>query len=164
MSLIKTATNSPMRCGEPPAWTTASFSRRLIPGPVLRVEATCAIPSTASTYLLDSVAMPDRREIKFNKVLSAARIDNTLPCDVPLLVALDGSSLSGTTAFADGSSGQVFVDSDEEGELLVGSGAVAAGAFEVEVALPPVPPGPNLTATVTSPDGDTSPFSLPLTY
>ena len=46
---------------------------------------------------------------------------------------------------------EVFVDPDDEGAVLVGSGTASAGTFAIPVLLPDPLPGNNLTVTVTSP-------------
>jgi len=81
-----------------------------------------------------------------------------------VLTGYDGTNVTGTTTFADGSVVETFVDAASQGELFVGSGIVAAGVFSVPVQILVAPPGNNFTATVTSPSGDTSPFSSALDF
>jgi len=84
--------------------------------------------------------------------------------NLPVITGYSASVVSGTTDLEDGSQVEVFVDAEDEGELLVGSGIVSAGTFSVAVTIPGAPPGNNLTVTVTSPVDGTSPFSAPWTF
>jgi hypothetical protein len=76
----------------------------------------------------------------------------------PVLVSVSATSVSGTACPA--CEVEVFSDAGSQGRYFEASGnANAQGAFSIALSAPPR--GPNVTATATDPDGNTSPFTAP---
>ena len=74
----------------------------------------------------------------------------------PVLLSVSATSVSGTACPA--CEVEVFSDAGSQGRYFEASGiANAQGAFSIALSAPPR--GPNVTATATDPDGNTSPFS-----
>lgn len=63
----------------------------------------------------------------------------------------------GSSTAAEGSVVEVFRDRGDQGEQIIGRANIASGKWQVEGDLLP---DDNVTATVTDPDGNTSPFAL----
>ena len=86
--------------------------------------------------------------------------NNGIPA--PQLLELQGENILGSSPAPDGSMVEVFTDPGDEGQTFVGAGEVVSGHFRVPISADPLAAGFlfNLTATVTDPDGNTSPFGL----
>lgn len=74
-----------------------------------------------------------------------------------------GRTISGTvpSTVPVGSTIEFFADTTTQGKVFLGVAPVRPSYQFVTGALPPLPPGMNLTATVTDPDGNTSMFAQP---
>jgi hypothetical protein len=84
--------------------------------------------------------------------------DATACLAVPVLLSVSTTSVSGTACPA--CEVEVFSDAGSQGRYFEASGiANAQGAFSIALSTPPR--GPNVTATATDPDGNTSQFSNP---
>lgn len=80
----------------------------------------------------------------------------------PRLTEIQSDAVAGTTDAPDDSIVELFQDATDEGEIHLGTTTVANGRFRVPVTVDPLQAGFlfNLTATVTDPGGNTSPFGL----
>ena len=82
----------------------------------------------------------------------------------PVLTMFDGGMLEGKVRAPDGSRIEIFQDIADEGKQSIAMAMASGGMFRAELPVDPAQVGMvyRITATVTDPDGNTSPFSQPL--
>jgi len=101
-----------------------------------------------------------RNTISSNESLGIAYEPNEDAVVVPpVITAVDRNYVRGTCVAPDGSVVEIFCGPDNEGEIYLGSAALANGSFVFEGQ---IPRSRYVTATVTDLDGNTSAFSLPV--
>lgn len=140
---------------------TGAASQNLVADNTIRAN-TIGVSVNGNATIRNSILNNSITDNGGNGIVLTAGGNNEI--DPPEFEEVQGNGILGTSTAPDGSRVQIFQDQDTEGETLFTTAQVVNGRFRASIDIEPWKIGLlfNISATVTDPEGNTSPFNSKL--